>query len=157
VPRKVIFFLVVYISCGLLLTSIDDIRVLKKNLSTGYGFGVYEKASQWLSNNTPFQSIVFHSDWDETPVLFFHNDHNRYIVGLDPVFMYGYNQDLYWLWHDITLAQKKDSLAQIIKEKFIADFVFIDKSHKEMNRSFSSNPDFSLVYQDNEAWIYKIN
>jgi hypothetical protein len=58
-----------------------------------------EPAMNWLSRNTPKDSIVFHVNWSVFPELLFWNRHNRYINGLDPIFLYAYDPRLYWKGH----------------------------------------------------------
>ena len=48
----------------------------------------YHDAALWLRTNAPSNCIVFHARWFDFPLLFFWNDRDRYIGGMDPVFSY---------------------------------------------------------------------
>jgi len=99
--------------------------------------------------------IIFHSDWDDFPMLFYWNSKNYYISGLDPTFLYLKNRDLYEKYVKITSGEQKTDLAEIIKNDFKSRYVLIGKDHPKMADNFSKDNDFKLVYEDEDAWIYK--
>jgi hypothetical protein len=137
---------------------VSDLKQLSSDLKLGFDFNTYEPAALWLAENTPPGSIVFHSDWDEFPMLFYYNNSNFYLVGLDPTFMYNYNKDLYWKWHNITLGSEVQNIYQIIKNDFNAEYVFVEAStHELLDRNLRNNFYFELVYQDEISKIYKVN
>lgn len=43
--------------------------------------------------------IVFHVNWSLFAEMFFWNRHNRYINGMDPIFLYSFDRGLYWKVH----------------------------------------------------------
>jgi len=47
----------------------------------------------WLKENTVKDEIIIHSSWDEFPMLFYYNDYNQYMAGLDPTFFYKADQE----------------------------------------------------------------
>ena len=106
--------------------------------------------------NSPEGSIVIHSDWDDFPVLFYHNSHNYYIVGLDPTFMYEYDKDLYWKWVDLTTGKEVKNVYQVVKNQFNASYIIIEKDHLGMDRIINGSLGFELIYEDNEAKIYQV-
>jgi hypothetical protein len=60
-----------------------------------------KEVSQWLKENTKPGDIVFNSRWDYFGGLFFWNQQNYYINGMDPIFAYAKNESLYWESHFI--------------------------------------------------------
>jgi len=135
-----------------------DIKSVFQDHQHGFSFNQFKQSSEWLKNNSQPGQIVFHSDWDEFPLLFYHNHSNYYLVGLDPTFMYNYNKDLYRQWHNITIGQETQNLYPIIKNEFGADFVFVDlESHQLLDRNLGNNFYFEKVYEDFEAVIYRVN
>ena len=136
---------------------VRDYLGVRKSYSEGIPFTKLQKSSEWLKANTRAGAIVFHSDWDEFPVLFYNNSHNYYIVGLDPTFMYDYNQDLYWKWKNATIGEEKAFLHSIIKKDFRADYVFVSTDrHKAFENTLENNFYFEEVYVDSESKIYKV-
>ncbi|OGY43657.1 MAG: hypothetical protein A3B89_04445 [Candidatus Buchananbacteria bacterium RIFCSPHIGHO2_02_FULL_40_13] len=128
----------------------------KKSLDNGFNYNYLKSASEYLLANSQPGDIVFQSDWDEFPILFYHNSRNYYIVGLDPTFMYLKNPDLYNKWADITRGQRAEDIYGIIKNDFRAKYVIATLDHKELIANLDNNFYFAKVYSDNEAVIYKV-
>lgn len=123
----------------------------------GIEFDKYEAPMNWLRGNSAAGTIVFHSDWDEFPMLFYQNSNNYYIVGLDTRFMYAKNPELYTKWDSITRAKEKENIYPIIKNDFKAEYVFIDlKRHEEMDKNFMNNFKFKEVFRDDDAKVYQV-
>jgi hypothetical protein len=156
VAKLILFVVTVYFSLIIPAIIVKDCLRNRDDLRSGIPYEKFSQASQWLMNNTPAGSIVLHSDWDEFPDLFYYNSHNYYIVGLDPTFMYNYNKDLYWKWVNITIGKQKDNLPHILREDFHASYVFLEKDHTEMDSNLQQYDELELVYDDEEAKIYKV-
>lgn len=136
----------------------------------------FEQAAYWLRDNTPKKSVVFHTDWDDFPKLFYYNDHNYYIVGLDPTFMYVRDKNLYWLWRNISdwgvavdrelslqeinqheTLQNPEEVARAIRERFQSETVFVPRERVILRIFLLTNPEhFTVVYQDQDATIFHI-
>lgn len=136
---------------------VRDYLMVRKAYAEGQSFDKFREPMEWLKANSPPGSIVFHSDWDEAPILFYHNTQNYYIVGLDPTFMYQYDQDLYWKWKNVTLGEEKYFVYSIIKNDFRADYVFVSTSrHGAFDAVLRENFLFEKVYESSDAKIYKV-
>jgi len=134
-----------------------DYMVVRGIYGDGQKFDKYKGALEWLESHSPKNSIVFHSDWDEFPILFYHNTHNYYIVGLDPTFMYDYDQNLYRKWKDVTTGQEKSNIYSIIKNDFRSEFVFVSLDrHESFDNNLKDNFLFEKVYQEGKLKIYKV-
>ncbi|OGY92099.1 MAG: hypothetical protein A3B30_02040 [Candidatus Komeilibacteria bacterium RIFCSPLOWO2_01_FULL_52_15] len=134
----------------------QQIIMAHEELSHGVRLTRYAGASAWLRGNTPEGSIVFHSDWDDWPMLFFFNDHNRYLVGLDPTFMYNYSPSLYHRWATLTRDGTDDDPIGFISKELGSQYVVIEKDHTALQKTVSTNVYTHLEYEDSEVWIYKI-
>ena len=134
-----------------------DLEAIKISYSKGFSFNKFAQAADWLKEHSQQGDIVYHGDWDEFPLLFFHNDKNYYIVGLDPTFMYEYDKDMHRTYVEINAGQAKDNLAQIIKKVFGAKYIFVDfNQNDELDRNLANNFYFQKVYEDKEARIYQL-
>lgn len=123
----------------------------------GIEFDKYEAPMKWLRENSPKGSIVFHSDWDEFPMLIYHNTNNYYIVGLDTRFLYNKNPGLYKKWDSITRGEEIESIYTIIKNDFRAAYVFVDtKRHGDMDKNIRSNFKFQEVFNDEKTKVYQV-
>ena len=132
-----------------------DIIWAKQGLHGSYRYSKYQAAAAWLAQNSKESEIVFHSDWDDSPVLFYHNDKNHYLVGLDPTFMYESDPNLYQIWVDITSGELRENLRDIIKDQFRARYILIEKNHQRMHQNIVRDSRFKLVYEDEEVWLYE--
>ena len=142
---------------GSLLMSIVYQQILNINIPDAHPRLRYQAASNWLKQNTPKDSIVFHSDWDEWPMLFYFNDHNRYIIGLDFTFMYNYDRQLQQKYSDITRGNVRVNLAKEIKNNYKAEYIFVEKKdHEKLIQALDQDPNLPLLYKDAYFNIYKI-
>ncbi|MBU1130898.1 hypothetical protein KJ840_02085 [Patescibacteria group bacterium] len=154
--RAILGIIFLIISLSFLVQIPKDLTAAKRDINNGWPLDHYQEASYWLKENTPPGSIVFNADWDDFPFLFYYNSHNYYLLGLDPTFMYEKNQKRYQKYVDITLGKIGTNLKQIIKEEFKADYVFLDNQHAVLNNNLRLDPNFDLVYYDNEGKIYQV-
>lgn len=147
----IIFFTV----AGAFLITRDAYKT-KQELSVGSDLTLYKNAAEYIKKNSAGGDIIFHADWDDFPALFYYNSKNYYLVGLDPTFMYNYDVDLYEEWVEITTGKNKKDLYDKITKNFKAKFIFLDNEHIAFNDYLFINPNFQLVYSDNEARVYRI-
>ena len=115
----------------------------------------YEGAAKWLKANSKPGEIVFNADWDDFPFLFFYNSRNYYIVGLDPMYLYTYDNIKYRLYQKITRGKLKNP-ARVIKDKFHARYVFLDSHHKSLYRKLKKDDLTRQVYQGISSSVFEI-
>ena len=115
----------------------------------------FEGACQWLQSNTPAGSIVFNTDWDDFPILFYYNTHNRYIVGLDPTYLYDRNPELWKLYVKVTLGEERDA-APIIRDRFGSEFAVTDNDHGEFLEAAAESGRFETVYSDQYSTVLRV-
>jgi len=142
----------------LFLPNVGISQIIKTHLQlkNGVPFNRYSAVSEWLRENTPAGSVVVQSDWDDWPILFYQNTHNYYIIGLDPTFMYNYDDLLYNKWADLTARGRAENVREFIEEDLRAQYVMVEKEKQAMQSLFSNNVYFRLVHEDDEAWLYKL-
>ena len=115
----------------------------------------YRGASEWIAANTTPGSMIFNTDWDDFPMLFYYNPDRSYIVGLDPTYLYDRDPELWKLYANITLGDDTDP-APKIRERFGADYVFTDNEHPELLRIADDSGDFEKVYEDNYTTVLRV-
>ena len=94
------FFLVSALSLVMLINLVRIFGVLY-NTNDGEINLNYQRANLWLKANTQEGSVVFYNSWDMWPMMFFYNDYNHYVLGMDATSMYEFDQRTYWLWRNI--------------------------------------------------------
>ena len=123
----------------------------------------YRRSMEWAQGvdasgkeNIPAGEIIFNTNWDDFPKLFFFNTKHRYVYGLDPNYLFSENPELYTQLLDIT-GGKTDDAGPIIREKFGANYVFADaKENDDMIAKLLESGWAEMVYEDDEARILKI-
>lgn len=155
--RKILAsILCLYVLIVVPFTAVRNILSVKDLYAGGNSIQQYRGAAEWLKNNTPAGSIVFHNDWDDFPALFYYDSNNYYIDGLDPTFMYDYDKNLYQEWVDITTGKQKKNISELVKNDFHSEYVFVDKDHVALENNLKSDGHFVMVYKDNEGKIYHL-
>jgi len=119
-------------------------------------YDVYAGASHWLEQNTQKGELVFQTDWDDFPRLFFYNTHNTYLIGLDPTYMQIYDKDRYDLWIPLVRGEVRQP-SQFIANIFRARYVHTDLNHKAFIQRAGSDPYMKEVYRDDQSIVYQVN
>lgn len=60
------------------------------------------EVATWLSTHAEPGDLVFNTHWDTFGPLFAHNRAVRYVGGMDPIFQYARDPELYWEFHHIS-------------------------------------------------------
>jgi hypothetical protein len=115
----------------------------------------YAAASAWLREHSPPGSMVFQTDWDDFPLLFFYNTSNIYTVGLDPTFMESYDANRYAEWVKITRGEIKLP-GRLIRSDFGARYVLTDLQHQAFIAEAKSDPYLKEVYRDQYAVVFSV-
>ncbi|HLC95606.1 MAG TPA: hypothetical protein VJH89_03915, partial [Patescibacteria group bacterium] len=131
---------------------------------------LYESA-QWLEEHTPKNSIVFNTHWDNFSHLFFFNQHNYYIGGMDPIFQYSYDPRLYWEYHYLSSDQmgnvscasypcrdedRRDTY-EILRNDFGVSYVFVEKDRNPRFYDYlSSDVRFKNVFETSREIVFAV-
>lgn len=127
----------------------------KQLQESGRPYQRYQEASAWLVANTPEDSRVFQTDWDDFPQLFFHNHHNTYTIGLDPTYMQIYDPALYDEWVAITRG-KVDGMGEKIGNNFGGTYVITGLTHTAFIKEAQNDENLKLVYEDEYAKVFQV-
>ena len=138
---------------GVLVRTVVDVR---KDIAEQPDSQAYRGGAEWLVENTPSGAIVFNTDWDDFPMLFHYNTHNRYIVGLDADFMRLKDEPLYREYEKITRG-KIDKPADEILSHYGAKYVLTDNRHKDFMKKAQKDSRFQKRYSDKFTTVYEIS
>jgi hypothetical protein len=139
---------------GMLLFAGLTLGNTSKDLKTSLPNSLFQNAAAWLTSHTPEGTLVFHSDWDEFPRLFFYNTHNRYITGLDPTYLVLADEELADLWEALVAGNIADP-GEVIRGRYGANYILSDSEHILFIERCFDDPNLILVYQDQEALIFQ--
>src|SRR6185312_15640165 len=117
----------------------------------------YKAGIQWLRSNVPANELVFNTDWDDFPRLYYFDPTHRYVSGLDPTYLYDKNPELSKLYDRITLGKQSDP-GPLIRDRFGARYVFTDNEniHSDFYNNAMDSGWFEIVYEDEECMILHI-
>ena len=115
----------------------------------------FEKGAAWMRANVPPGQIVFNTDWDDFPRLFYFDPTHYYVSGLDPSYLFEKNPDLSRLYDRITLGQQDDP-GPLIRDRFGARYVFSDNGHHDFFDKARESGWFDIVYEDADCTIMYI-
>lgn len=115
----------------------------------------YGAAATWLAHHSQPGELVFQTDWDDFPRLFFYNTVNSYLIGLDPTYLQLADEQLYEDWVAVTRG-KVDQPSSMIAARFDARYVFSDLEHDAFLDRAEADPGLEEVYRDRMAVIYRV-
>ena len=115
----------------------------------------YRGGAEWLAAHSQPGEVVFTTDWDDFAELFFYNQKNTYLVGLDPTFMLLHDRTLFYEWDQIANG-RLGLAAPVIARDFRSRFVFTDHAHEAFIKLADRDPAYSRAYLDQDCAIYEI-
>lgn len=144
-----------FLSLALLAGTVRTLPLARDDVIDSDPYWSFRGASAWLEHNTPAGSLVFQTDWDDFPRLFFYNTHNTYIVGLDPTYMQIRDPDLYETWVTITNGDMLP-ISYVVATTFNSRYIVSDVYHDDFLASAETDPYLVEVYRDERSVVYEI-
>ena len=132
-----------------------NLTATEKEIAQSEPHDHYRQGAQWLKNNVPPGQIIFNTDWDDFPRLFYYDPSHYYVTGLDPSYLFDKDPDLSRLYDRITLGQEQDP-GPVIRNRFGARYVFSDNQHHDFFDNARASGWFDIVYEDTECTIMYI-
>jgi len=129
-PKLTETFAVVAVAALLVVLNFN-LRETRRSIQGDAAPDQYEASMTWIRENVPPGEIVFNTDWDDFPKMFYYDTKHRYVSGLDPTYLLDRDKQLKRdpklaeLFKKITLGQQSDP-GPLIREKFGARYVFSD-------------------------------
>ena len=106
-------------------------------------------------DHTPDGSLVFNTDWVEFPELFYYDQRNVYVTGLDPRYLYDAEPDLWKVYDRITQGEEKHP-GPLIRERFGAEYVVARSDSTDFLNAANASGDFDTVYSDEYASVLHV-
>ncbi|HEX7334682.1 MAG TPA: hypothetical protein VF290_24485 [Pyrinomonadaceae bacterium] len=132
-----------------------NVTATVKEISQSEPHDHYRNGAQWLRDNVPPGQIIFNTDWDDFPRLFYYDPSHYYVSGLDPSYLFDKDPELSRLYDRITLGQEEDP-GPLIRNRFGARYVFSDNQHHDFFDHARASGWFDIVYEDTECTIMYI-
>jgi len=128
-------------------------------------------AAEWLKEHSRRGEIVYNVNWDMFPELFFWNTQNRYVSGLDPIFLFAYDQGWCWKAHHLQTGEAtsqtwpsprshaspgEDTYA-VVKRDFGASYLVLEpRRNAELNDYLAGDARFERKFGDGDAVVYAL-
>jgi hypothetical protein len=139
------------------LKGVASARRTAKDISESDPRDYYAKGTAWMRANIPPGELVFNTDWDDFPRLFYYDPTHVYTSGLDPSYLFDKNPDLSRLYDRITTGDQDDP-GPLIRDRFGARWVFSDntKDHDGFFDQALRSGWFDRVYEDEDCSVLHI-
>ncbi len=134
---------------------VKSFPVVQNQLSNSKPYDLYAGSSAWLAENTAEGELIFQTDWDDFPRLFFYNTHNTYLAGLDPTYLQIYDPMLYEEWVSITGGEVENP-SELIRTHFNSRYVHTDLNHGDFIEQAENDPGLREVYRDDQSVLFEV-
>ena len=104
-----------------LLLSLSVYNFAYTNFNPSHSPTKFKESALWLKENTKERDIVFYLNWGYFPFLFFWNQSNYYINGMDPVFLLKYDKKLYWKLYNMAVNEDDKKLYWKLDNRSVSD------------------------------------
>lgn len=131
-----------------------NMRVTAKDIAGMAGPEHYRGSMAWISKNVPRGELIFNTDWDDFPKMFYYDAEHPVVSGLDPTYLFDQNRPLAELYERIGTG-KEENPGPLIRERFClgegptrrcARYVFTDREHEEFINIALDSGWFDAIY-----------
>lgn len=117
---------------------------------------IVKSASDYIKNNSNEGDIVF-TYWDRFAQLFYLNQKNHYIVGMNPMYLSQYDSKLFDEYIDILYTDASKTDVSVIKDHFNAKWVIFNSSQTKLKEKMEARSDiFQKKIDDTSFIIFKV-
>src|SRR6185295_6843116 len=127
-----------------------NVYATKQEISQSESHDFYRKGAEWMRTHVPPGQLIFNTDWDDFPRLFYFDPSHYYIYGLDPSYLFDKDPALSLLYERITTGKEKDP-GPLIRERFNSRYVFSDNSHHDFFTNAKESGWYEIVYEDKDC------
>ena len=132
-----------------------NLRSTVKEIGQSESHDYYRAGAEWMRTHVPPGELIFNTDWDDFPRLFYYDPSHHYVSGLDPSYLYDKDPGLSRLYDSITLGHEEDP-GPLIRDRFGARYVFSDNEHHDFFEHARLTGWFDIVYEDTQCTIMYI-
>lgn len=132
-----------------------NLRVTMLDIGTSERHDYYRAGAEWMHANVPPGELIFNTDWDDFPRLFYFDPSHRYVTGLDPTYLFDKDPALSRLYDRVTLGEEADP-GPLIRDRFGARYVFTDNGHNDFYTKAMESGWFEVIYEDADCTVLHI-
>ena len=116
-----------------------------------------KSAAEYLLEHTEEDELVFTADWDDAPELFFYNHKNRYLIFLDPNFMYYWDKEIWQKWSNVANGMYSDKTYDVLKNEFKIRYGVATNNFRALKTRVIMDPRMEIVHKSSSAYVFKLN
>ncbi|MDD5628219.1 MAG: hypothetical protein PHU21_04080, partial [Elusimicrobia bacterium] len=110
-----------------------------------------------LDAKAPPGELIYTCDWDETPELFYFNDQHRYIVMMDPVFMYYWDPELWRLWHGTAnLSLPPDEVHRALRQRLKVRYGLCSQRSAAFRGLVGRDRRYRILDEDGAGFVFEV-
>ncbi|MGI8735468.1 MAG: hypothetical protein ACR2LM_19460 [Pyrinomonadaceae bacterium] len=132
-----------------------NLRVTMVDIGTSERHDYFRAGAGWMRANVPPGELIFNTDWDDFPRLFYFDPTHRYVSGLDPTYLFDKDPALSKLYDRVTLGEEADP-GPLVRDRFGARYVFTDNGHNDFYTKAMESGWFEVIYEDADCTILYI-
>ncbi len=146
-----------FVSLALLAALGANVYRTAKDIGESNPRDYYAKGAAWMRANIPPGELVFNTDWDDFPRLFYYDQTHVYTSGLDPTYLFDKDAELSKLFDRITTGDEEDP-GPLIRDRFGARWIFSDntKDHDAFYDNAMRSGWFDRTYDDKDCFVLHI-
>jgi hypothetical protein len=107
---------------------------------------IYQDSTEWIKKNIPEKRVIFSGDWDDNVILFYYLTDYKFLVLLDPYFMYAESPEKFMLWQKIAEG-KVEETAMAIETTFNTNVVFVPPDRQRLRHRLLMDKKSKMVYE----------
>ncbi len=129
----------------------------------------YRGAAEYLRTHAP-DELVVNAQWADYQFLFFLNSRNRYLIGIEPTFMYVRDPQKYWLWQHIAYDDattcpsehcadsERVPIASTVRNELGSQYLLAEHAmNPRVEAALRQDSSVQEVYRDSAFSVFKIN
>jgi hypothetical protein len=115
----------------------------------------HREASQWIAVHSAVGELVFNANWDDFPLLFFHNPKNAYVTGLDPTYLSRRDPGMHELWRRLRSGEDPEP-ARLLDERLGVRLAVTDRRPLAFIAAMDRDPLVERAFENDESIVYRI-
>jgi len=116
----------------------------------------YEYMGFFAKHHIPPGKTFYHALWSDSPYFMCLNPKNRYLIVLDPIYMFYYDKKLYKCYTGLRDGKFKEPY-KVIYELFGAEYGYVPSDAKLYRQVIKDKKHFKILVKDGWGLIFKIN
>jgi hypothetical protein len=134
--------------------SVLDLRERAKDL---YTRSAERPAVEHLRARAAPGDLVYHNFWWDFSVLYHYRPDGRYVVALDPVFLFRHDPGKFDAMLQLFRGERRDA-HEVIAKQFGARWVYVSRSRRSAPfvEALEADPRFVRTYADGNAMVYRV-